>query len=123
MALLLKPGTRIAAEKPIYSRSCNIFVFNDEQSCHVQTLETKQLETGAVIEPFLSVDHDEGQLLFDALYDAGYRRHDDVDTTGEVAALQRNLDDLRGTINGQGGIIDNLFRVALDVEPGDLDNG
>ncbi len=115
MALLTKPGTRIAAEKPIHSMSCNIFVFNEDQSVHVETIEAKERERHAIIEPFLTLSLDEGQLLFDALYDAGYRRKNEVETTGEVAAQNEHIRSLKGINEFQCQLINRIVPDQSEV--------
>ncbi len=106
MTLSIEPGLRIAAERPIHSRSCVIYAWNDRYSIHVDTLTQKPTEDKHVtIEPLLTLSIDEGQLLFDALFDAGYRRKDEATKHGEVAALNDHIHSLKATAEFQGEVI------------------
>ena len=66
--LSIKPGLRMAADKAIHSRSCNIYAWNADQSFHAVTFETREQDAATTIEPFLTLAIDETQLLFDALF-------------------------------------------------------
>jgi len=89
------PGLRIAAERPVYSRSCVLYAFDPQISFHVGELSSKTLEQSATVEPFLTLSIDEGQKFFDALYGAGYRRQGDTDDTREVAAINAHVRSLQ----------------------------
>lgn len=109
MSLSILPGLRIAAEKPIHSRSCIIYAWDDHQSIHVDTFTSKEYKPHAVIEPLMTLSIDEGQLLFDALYYAGYRRKDQPDSTGEIEANHGHITDLELGIGRQHETINRLI--------------
>ena len=111
--LSIEPGLRMAAEKPIHSRSCVIYAWSEHKSYHAITFESRELEPQATFEPFLTVSIDEGQLLFDALFDAGYRRVDDADRTGEIEANHAHIRDLQVALHGQSSFSVRLLDAMI----------
>lgn len=115
MSLSTQPGLRIVAEKALHSMSCNIFALDDRQSIEVDTLKSVPLEPATTIKPFLTVSLKEGQLLFDALFDAGYRKEGEAISQYERDALNAHIESLRSTCS----FADDLIMRIIPEEQGD----
>lgn len=107
--LASEPGLRIGAEKPLHSRSCNIYAWTANKSYHAVQFESRESDPTQTVEPFLTLAIDEGQLLFDALFDAGYRRVDDADKSGEIEANHQHIESLQEIAGVQTAITMRLL--------------
>lgn len=105
MSLSTQPGLCIIAEKALHSMSCNIFALDDRQSIEVDTLKSVPLEPETTIKPFLTVSLKEGQLLFDALFEAGYRKEGEAITQHERDALDAHIKSLRNMAEFQCDLV------------------
>lgn len=59
------------------------------------SVETKELKSGEGCSPFLRVDKEGIQILFDELYNNGFRPTYEKSSLGKEEAMQGHIDDLR----------------------------
>lgn len=64
--------------------------------------KTEARKPGAIIEPALTLEYHEAQMLMDSLWDAGLRPTEGTGSAGAMAATQKHLEDLR-TLVFKGG--------------------
>ena len=65
----------------------------------------KVAERGALFPPMMELSHDEAQMLMDELFAAGMRPSEDTGSTGQLAALQKHLEDMRAIAFTKIGVI------------------
>jgi hypothetical protein len=65
-----------------------------------QPLVMKTHEPGTIITPFMSVKLDTAQQLMDQLWRCGVRPADGTGSTGQLAATERHLADMRALVPG-----------------------
>ena len=61
------------------------------------TLQTRE-DGAALAPPFLALEHDEAQMLFNELWQAGLRPTTEIGSEGERQALKAHITDLRGVV-------------------------
>jgi len=107
-AIAINPGLKMAAECPAYSRECCVYAWDERQTFHVAI---KARETSVIVpEPFLAMSRAEGQTLYDALHEAGYRPVNHEPTTGELAAQRKHIKTLRGLADFHCELLTRLIR-------------
>jgi hypothetical protein len=79
---------------PTQAFQVELYAFDGDRHSYAMPLIMKEVPDGTRMEPFVSLNHSEGQLLIDSLYDAGLRPSQSAVKKDEEA-IQKHLEDMR----------------------------
>jgi len=71
------------------------FISEEHGGYVIKEVEFKKQENGEYIKPFLSLSEEQAQSLMDALWSVGCRPSEGHGSTGQLAATEKHLEDMR----------------------------
>jgi hypothetical protein len=95
----MRNGQRIrVAKADLFSQSLAVFLYErvgDHFAVATQVVMQERRAEGQIVEPTMHLDPQAAQELMDSLWDAGVRPAEGHGSTGQLAATERHLNDMR----------------------------